>query len=932
MKRHREPGNQDTQNKRAKTHPGQDETFFDPDARRYVSGIIQNPKDQSGYVPCKVFMKWNVPYIRLFVDTTEPGSGKIEVHFQGQCLAAFQQLGVEFDVQDEFLLALRGFSLKRDPPTKNSSGIIFTYSQGALFKFTKRRRVPLNVSVVDTWDVIPKQEEVDPGVVDWYDPAPITPPLVSVAAEPVLQPVIANNQAVPPDAESSNKKPRKQRHKDRYKERKAKKLVDAKPASLETDNVQPKSGSANSNTPNNVPAEDSAGMLSVEVYHAALQTVRHCTALSNLTPKSFSTVSGVIIEVGEIKAPPHRHLSRSFKLVDPTSYELQDGGYRYPNAVTANCFTLKYPEWLPAVQEGDVVILSAALGDKFNGRISIKGYFDRLKWCIYSPTSGQVHYGEINDVPRSETIDGRNFTPFYEPHESELHLCRHLSEWWSAVQEKQKKVQGRVYSVGADVGIDQVQRKGGKSRPRLAIKDLDPGAHEYFDCTVEVVHGYSDAENDRFYVLYVTDYTANPNLHDYQAVWCPKGLPRSIFRIELWDASRVKGKEMRVGTVYSMKNVRLKRDPNGMYEGNQQEAKIYALDNNALYNEDLKALLLRKEAWKAKHGSEGLKFETLEICQVPMESFFNCFVQVLYSCSDKDKSYLCRVLKVALYDDQIREARKLRSGDFCVIYKTRVVPGYSGRRPHARLGGKETLIRKLDAKVAKDMEQIAKLQSRKENLPEPPSPDKATGADTADVEVREDAPVPSTSLKPAVAVSPSSSFNINKMKNVEICPNKFRLSARIIDFRPHLLRDAVYRVCTSCDSDIPDSQIACVKCNDSDHEFVRLVYGLSFLIEDEEGNRIRVELADKHQEDDAKECPLLKGLERTDLNDDDEAYTRFCQLFDSFAGNARTYYEKKSGLLDTPFRDMVIVSLPDADCKDEKAYYLWNVVGANTVQ
>ncbi|KAF5373837.1 hypothetical protein D9758_000812 [Tetrapyrgos nigripes] len=544
MKRHREPGNQDTQNKRAKTHPGQDETFSDPDARRYVSGIIQNPKDQSGYVPCKVFMKWNVPYIRLFVDTTESGSGKIEVHFQGQCLAAFQQLGVEFDVQDEFLLALQGFSLKRDLPTKNSSGIIFTYSQGALFKFTKRRRVPLNVSVVDTWDVIPKQEEVGPGMVDWYDPAPITPPLVSVAAEPVLQPIIANNQAVPPDAEFSNKKSRKQRHKDRHKERKAKKLVDAKPASLETDNVQPKSGSANSNTPNNVPAEDSAGMLSVEVYHAALQTVRHCTALSNLKPESFSTVSGVVIEVGEIKATPHRYLSRSFKLVDPTSYELQDGGYCYPNAVTANCFTLKYPEWLPAVQEGDVVILSAALGDKFNGRISIKGYFDRLKWCIYSPTSGQVHYGEINDVPRSETIDGCNFTPFYEPHESELQLCRHLSEWWSAVQEKQKKVQGRVYSVGADVGINQVQRK-----------------------------------------------------------------------------------EMCVGTVYSMKNVRLKRDPNGMYKGNQQEAKIYALNNNALYNEDLKALLLWKEAWKAKHGSEGLKFETLEICQVPMESFFNCVVQ-----------------------------------------------------------------------------------------------------------------------------------------------------------------------------------------------------------------------------------------------------------------------------------------------------------------
>jgi hypothetical protein len=84
-------------------------------------------------------------------------------------------------------------------------------------------------------------------------------------------------------------------------------------------------------------------------------------------------------------------------------------------------------------------------------------------------------------------------------------------------------------------------------------------------------------------------------------------------------------------------------------------------------------------------------------------------------------------------------------------------------------------------------------------------------------------------------------------------------------------------------------------------------------------------------QENSKECPLLRGLERVDLNKNKEAYKRFCRLFDSFAGNARTYYEEKSRSLDTPFRNMIIVSLPDVTWKDGKSYYLWNVDGAETV-
>jgi hypothetical protein len=69
-----------------------------------------------------------------------------------------------------------------------------------------------------------------------------------------------------------------------------------------------------------------------------------------------------------------------------------------------------------------------------------------------------------------------------------------------------------------------------------------------------------------------------------------------------------------------------------------------------------------------------------------------------------------RILKVVLYDDQVKEARRLRSGDFCVINKTRVVRGHAEKKLHARLGGKEPKIRKLNSNVAKDMELKARLQ------------------------------------------------------------------------------------------------------------------------------------------------------------------------------------------------------------------------------
>ncbi|THU80125.1 hypothetical protein K435DRAFT_511358 [Dendrothele bispora CBS 962.96] len=956
MKRRRESEESEVEVKPSKhtkySHFLEEDPFFDATSRRYISNVVRNPTDESGFIVCQVFMQWRNPYIRLIVRTEEDAIGSdvanIEIHFLGRCLEALQQHGVRFDVSDEFLLTLKGFSLSQGEKGK----IILKYSQGTHIMFTKRRRVELECEAVDTWKVVDTRD--DPLTADWYDAPVVRPAPLKDSSSKIVESFASNgdHSFKPVENDPAKQKSSKQRHKDRMKERKAKKAAKSNDSSSTL--VPPDKVSSVPTTSKTLSGTE----LLIESYLDALKAIPSgdpggkvkwgYTSLNQVRQHAQISTVGVVVAAREIQKPEGRDLYRSFRIVDPTSYEPADIHYQNPQAVSVNYFTKQFDYWLPAVQENDVVILTGLKSNNFHDRNTLTSMHNQTKWAIYSRSSSSVHYGA--NVNASENESSSSVSPFYEPLEVELRCCQLLSEWWDIVQEKQKELS----SVANVVGLDYAGARGVVSRPHLRIQDLDPNRNRgFFDCTVEVLHGYPEPDGQRYYTLYVTDYTSSDCLTEVQAEWCPKSLSRSVLRIEMWDSSRELGQEMTTGAFYSLKNVRVKYAPNGLLEGRLQERKATLLTNEmAEYHQDLKALIGRKEIWKAKHGQSEVKFESLSLSDVVLDKFFNCIVEVLYCHLDNKRPYICVtdytyndylvesyedfvsepwakelrgcILKVYLHDNQVRDAKKLKPGEFCVIQKTRIKPGYAGKKPNAFLGGSEQKIRKLNTSVPADKDKIDELLGRKEiGLKEGFLPRVDTMLQTTETTVSRSATAPVPPSKVSTSV-----FTIREMKKVDSCPNKYRLSARVVDYRPLSLRNAVHRICSACDNDIPDTQKACVKCNDFNHEYIRFVYGLSLIIEDTEGTRVRVDITDKYKEEDPDECPLLKGLKRVSLEDDEEAYEQFCQLFERFAGNAQEYYEKRSSSLATPFRSMTIVALPDPDSKDGRTYYLWNVDGA----
>jgi len=128
--------------------------FSDPTSRRYVSGIIRNPTDDSGFITCQVFMLLKKPYTCFTAHTEEDEIGKtitqVEIHFQGYCLECLRQRKIQFDIGDKFMLALKGSSLYFGKKGR----VILKYEDGALIQFTERRQAELDQSPIDTWGAL----------------------------------------------------------------------------------------------------------------------------------------------------------------------------------------------------------------------------------------------------------------------------------------------------------------------------------------------------------------------------------------------------------------------------------------------------------------------------------------------------------------------------------------------------------------------------------------------------------------------------------------------------------------------------------------------------------------------------------------------------------------------------------------------------------
>ncbi|KAL0581120.1 hypothetical protein V5O48_000909 [Marasmius crinis-equi] len=323
-----------------------------------------------------------------------------------------------------------------------------------------------------------------------------------------------------------------------------------------------------------------------------------------------------------------------------------------------------------------------------------------------------------------------------------------------------------------------------------------------------------------------------------------------------------------------------------------------------------------------------------------------------------------RVLKLVLFDGQLELSKQLKTGDFVSVHMMRITKNASDEGLSVKMGGEERLVQRLvrGADGHKDLilgvqrnkelwekenpprrvktpqleairtPGIAIAQEQKENLPQRAT---ATHSDpqqavrvTAGQEpltpttpkVTDKLPLmlssttkndqPSTSTRPQLHYTP-----IKSVIEVETCPTKFRIRARIVDFFPSV-EEFLCRFCNKCNKFLTKEQLACRDCNDSDREYVELRYRFWLTLEDDMGSKVDVSVVDN--------CTMLSEYPRADLEEDQDAYRELHARFNVFAGNAQAYIKDNENgqvtKLESPFLRCIVVALMNE--RNEKMYSL----------
>lgn len=605
------------------------------------------------------------------------------------------------------------------------------------------------------------------------------------------------------------------------------------------------------------------------------------------------------------------------ELADPTITNLRSTSSS--ETFLINCFAKKYKEWLPQPLVGDVIVLKYVKIVTFNGNLRGTGYSDRLRWAIFSPKSGKIRHGELGSVPEFEPLADHHsyiFSPFFQPGEEVIKRCISLSDWWSEMTKIKKPAGEECHDIGLD--SETLLRSRKAMRRHLFISEAGPEVppNGFFNCTVEVLHSHSNDNN--VYSVYVTDYTRHPAATPVQSAWCPKKLSDYVLKIEMWDAAAAKARTMATGEYYYIKNARMRLSRGGHVEGKVVEDKIFQLENKQ--DSFLGALLERKAAWESANTDViEKKFEDFSIRDAPEGEHFNCIVEVLHL-SDEQNSipslYVTdytirrnlhsqasgaqwalglegRVLRIMLHGNQADMSRRVQIGSICRINKLRIKQSQSENQLQGMLGGQERLILSLDP----DSEPAIQLKSRKAELRKAAQVSECqTSAMSFQPESQSRGPI----------VKRRSERTILQIKNSKKCPNKFRILARVVDFRPLDLRDAVLFRCKKCDNIIQKTLKACVDCGDFDHEFIEGAYQIYFKLQDEEENELVVSLNDN--------CNLFEGLKRSDLSEDKAAYGALISRLKPMIAGLGT-----ANVRDTPFLSLIINSWK---VQEETAYCL----------
>ncbi|TCD67277.1 hypothetical protein EIP91_000299 [Steccherinum ochraceum] len=624
-----------------------------------------------------------------------------------------------------------------------------------------------------------------------------------------------------------------------------------------------------------------------------------CHALNDLeiTGKNrHYNVAGVVLSISGMSTTSKD--GQVVTLVDPSN--IDQSGFKI------TCFT-KRPEYnVPDINVGDVLILRHVTVSqwKFSKNGSCPSYRP-WSWSLYVPSTASVTHGG----PPSTTPLPTKLEP------AEQLYCLRLGDWWGSIPDKQKAILGVDRLSDSDVIISAVANS--EQRRHILIRDATPTVPPkgFFDCTVEILHGAKLSGRDNIYTLWVTDYTKNEGLPEVERGWAPPALAQMVLRIEFWnDAAAYAEAVVKTGEFYQIRNVRVKLDGAGNLEGSFSEVdKLQRADEHQLEVwPRLYELLERKRQWAEEAEKRGNNdFPHRLFKDATPWKHFKCTVHLLHVTKDKDQTYIYvtdytsrqdlvpvfldntimrllsqdKIVRITLFDEQAKVVKELDPGDFLLIKNLILKPSKPNGDGNlaGKLGGDQRLIHKLQPKLSAHEElheltrrkraletehdakqrRTAKLPSRR---PSNPAPEQKAGPSSPQVEqLKRD-------TKATIRKDPTSDgprvprpISIQALLQRGKWDCKYRVIARVIDYWPLDLIDAVGLYCDICDKEIGSQHRVCVDCEDE--SAVVPFFRLFFMVEDEFGSRLQFSVPEP--------CKLLKGLEPTDYREDPEAFEEF---------------------------------------------------------
>ncbi|KAJ6531319.1 hypothetical protein B0H19DRAFT_1384521 [Mycena capillaripes] len=610
--------------KRQKRKPaGVDPTaiFKDEMQEKTSTDLLNWTPGDSGYLSGKVVMRYPpIPqkyHIKMEIFSVG-GPKQVDVTFLGPCADELQRQGLQFEINQKLRLSLKGAVTETKPAQGTILPVALKYSEGVALEL---QPIIIPGCTIDTWfpsSTAAEPSEPAPADDDFFvtfrdtrAPRQVVASLVSMDVDededededfppmaffpsppkkPVPIPSIASKKYAEQNTLHCHGNP----------------LHDIRNSSHPTPPTTPTSFPSSSRSRRTIPScpqplpnirkhEPNLPPAPPAVDHPRPQVPYGFTPLSELIASAnrynMYSVIGVVTHITEASKTLTDDWSCSLRIVDPFNCDeslnvTRDG----KEGLLVNCFTKQHKEWLPIAKEGSVVILRDIKTTTHRDVVVANGYHDRLRWAVYDPTTRQIGHGDLGGAPECEGLDegyGVLFTPLYPAKDADLPYCVALDDWWRGVSEKRLAAIGTVHQVGDDSASISL---GGASRRKHQLVS-ETKIDQYFDCTVQVIHGHP---NGRTHRLYVTDGTRLDGGHPCRLDSCPPSLADYLLPIEMWDKAGLVGPKMLAGEYYLLKNVRIKRNRTGYAEGKLVEPKIRKLEHDDVDGfPNFKALLQR---------------------------------------------------------------------------------------------------------------------------------------------------------------------------------------------------------------------------------------------------------------------------------------------------------------------------------------------------